>query len=170
VQIGESVYVDGGALDNMNLELALKLGARRIILLDVGYDATNDDPAFWARAVTRTRRERHHDKSDEKPREPVLHPLAAVLERTIQVMSAYQRDHAISRVPPGVDLHILRLSTGTGEGMLVFGKAEEWMERGYTQTQEYLRATLTPMSDLGSSRRDEASSGIGSAHPIEAYD
>jgi predicted acylesterase/phospholipase RssA len=143
VQIGESVYVDGGALDNTNLELALRLGARRIFLLDVGYDATNDDPAFWARAVTRTRHERQREKAqervNEKQREPAMHPLAAVLERTIQVMSAYQRDHALSRVPPGVEMRVLRLSTGTGEGMLVFGKAEEWMERGYVQTQEYLR-------------------------------
>jgi len=142
VQIGESVYVDGGALDNTNLELALKLGARRIFLLDVGYDATNDDPTFWARAVTRSRHERRHDKSDEKPRESTMHPLAAVLERTIQVMSAYQRDRAVSRVPPGVEMHVLRLSTGTGDGMLVFGKAEDWMERGYVQTQGYLRASM----------------------------
>jgi predicted acylesterase/phospholipase RssA len=146
VRIGESVYVDGGALDNINLELAVQLGARRIFLLDVGYDATNDDPAFWARAVTRNRRERRHERSDDKPHESSMHPLAAVLERTIQVMSAYQRDRAIARVPPGVEMNVLRLSTGTGEGMLVFGKAEEWMERGYTQTQEYLRATFPTLS------------------------
>jgi NTE family protein len=144
VQIGASVYVDGGALDNTNLELALKLGARRIFLLDVGYDATNDDPAFWARAVTRSRRERRQEQPNDKPREPTMHPLAAVLERTIQVMSAYQRDRAIARVPPGVAVHVLRLSTGTGDGMLVFGKAEDWMERGYTQTREYLRTTFSP--------------------------
>lgn len=139
VQIGENVYVDGGALDNTNLELALTLGARRIFLLDVGYDATNDDPAFWARAVTRTRHERPRERSPERPRESTMHPLAAVLERTIQVMSAYQRDRAIARTPPGVEMHVLRLSTGTSEGMLVFGKADDWMERGYSQTQEYLR-------------------------------
>src|SRR5262245_26430028 len=123
VQIGESVYVDGGALDNTNLEIALKLGARRIFLLDVGYDATNDDAAFWARAVMRSRHEKQHDKPQEKPRESTMHPLAAVLERTIQVMSAYQRDRAIARVPHGVEMRVLRLSTGTGDGMLVFGKA-----------------------------------------------
>jgi predicted acylesterase/phospholipase RssA len=141
VQIGASVYVDGGALDNTNLELALKLGARRIFLLDVGYDATNDDPAFWARAVTRSRRERRQEQPNDKPREPTMHPLAAVLERTIQVMSAYQRDRAISRVPPGAEMNVLRLSTGTSDGMLVFGKAEDWMERGYIQTREYLRSS-----------------------------
>jgi predicted acylesterase/phospholipase RssA len=141
VQIGESVYVDGGALDNTNLELALSLGARRIFLLDVGYDATNDDPAFWARAVTRSRHERQRDKSQDKPRESSMHPLAAVLERTIQVMSAYQRDRAVARVPPGVEMNVLRLSTGTSDGMLVFGKAEDWMDRGHVQTQEYLRAS-----------------------------
>jgi predicted acylesterase/phospholipase RssA len=142
VQIGASVYVDGGALDNTSLELALKLGARRIFLLDVGYDATNDDPAFWARAVTRNRHERHHERVVDKPRESTMHPLAAVLERTIQVMSAYQRDRAVSRVPPGIEMNVLRLSTGSGDGMLVFGKAEDWMERGYIQTQEYLRAGM----------------------------
>jgi len=146
VQIGESVYVDGGALDNANLELALKLGARRIFLLDVGYDATNDDPAFWARAVTR--REKLREKSQEKQRESTMHPLAAVLERTIQVMSAFQRDRALAQIPPGIAIHVLRLSTGTGEGMLVFGKAEEWMERGYAQTREYLRTTFRPNERL----------------------
>jgi NTE family protein len=146
VQIGENVYVDGGALDNANLELALKLGARRIFLLDVGYDATNDDPAFWARAVTR--REKLREKSQEKQRESTMHPLAAVLERTIQVMSAFQRDRALAQVPPGIAIHVLRLSTGTGEGMLVFGKAEEWMERGYAQTREYLRTTFRPKENL----------------------
>ncbi|HEX3270282.1 MAG TPA: patatin-like phospholipase family protein [Ktedonobacterales bacterium] len=173
VRIGASVYVDGGALDNTNVELALKLGARRIFLLDVGYDATNDDPAFWARAVTRNRHERHHDKSnhasDDKPREPTMHPLAAVLERTIQVMSAYQRDRAISRVPPGVQMNVLRLSTGTGDGMLVFGKAEDWMERGYTQTEEYLRATATATSEEAG-RGAAVSSGIETLPPVEALD
>jgi NTE family protein len=154
VQIGESVYVDGGALDNTNLEIALELGARRIFLLDVGYDATNDDPAFWARAVTRSRHEKQLDKAQEKPREPTMHPLAAVLERTIQVMSAYQRDRAIERVPPGVEMRVLRLSTGTGDGMLVFGKAEEWMERGYAQTREYL-STLSYASQLLAPRSAE---------------
>jgi NTE family protein len=146
VRIGDSVYVDGGALDNTNLELALKMGVRRIFLLDVGYDATNDDPAFWTRAVTRTRHERHADKSAEKPRESMMHPLAAVLERTIQVMSAYQRDRAIDQTPPGVELRVLRLSTGTGDGMLVFGKADEWMELGYVQTQQYLSASASSRS------------------------
>jgi predicted acylesterase/phospholipase RssA len=174
VRIGASVYVDGGALDNTNLELALKLGARRIFLLDVGYDATNDDPAFWARAVTRNRHERRHDKSnhvsDDKPREPMLHPLAAVLERTIQVMSAYQRDRAIERTPPGVTLHVLRLSTGTGDGMLVFGKAEDWMERGYAQTREYLRAAASSANVRAPKSEDNAAGMAQAAPPEEAFD
>jgi predicted acylesterase/phospholipase RssA len=168
VQIGESVYVDGGALDNTNLELALQLGARRVFLLDVGYDATNDDPAFWARAVTRSRHERQRDKSQEKTRESTMHPLAAVLERTIQVMSAYQRDRAIARVPPGAEMNVLRLSTGTGDGMLVFGKAEDWMERGYTQTQEYLRATI---SSTSAPTVDDTTAHTARAAPaVEAFD
>jgi predicted acylesterase/phospholipase RssA len=158
VQIGEGVYVDGGALDNTNLELALKMGARRIFLLDVGYDATNDDPAFWARAVTRNHHERRHNGSDDKQRQSTMHPLAAVLERTIQVMSAYQRDRAIARVPPGAEMRVLRLSTGTGDGMLVFGKAEDWIERGYIQTQEYLRAsTPANLAQTPESSSEEAS-------------
>ena len=167
VQIGASVYVDGGALDNTNLELALKLGARRIFLLDVGYDATNDDPAFWARAVTRPRRERRQEQPNDKPREPTMHPLAAVLERTIQVMSAYQRDRAIARVPPGIEMNVLRLSTGTGDGMLVFGKAEDWMERGYTQTREYLRATFPPAHGQAAESSAAGSSNEGLAQSAE---
>jgi predicted acylesterase/phospholipase RssA len=162
VQIGESIYVDGGALDNINLDIALRLGARRIFLLDVGYDATNDDPAFWTRAVTRTR--------NEKPRETTMHPLAAVLERTIQVMSGYQRERAIERVPPGVALHVLRLSTGTSEGMLVFGKADQWMERGYAQTQEYLRASLNPAQAHATEADDEEAVEISRLKPAERRD
>jgi predicted acylesterase/phospholipase RssA len=167
VQIGASVYVDGGALDNTNLELALKLGARRIFLLDVGYDATNDDPVFWARAVTRSRRERRQEQPNDKPREPTMHPLAAVLERTIQVMSAYQRDRAISRVPPGIEMNVLRLSTGTGDGMLVFGKAEDWMERGYVQTREYLHATFPPAHGQAAESSAGESSNEGLAQSAE---
>ena len=170
VQIGASVYVDGGALDNTNLELALKLGARRIFLLDVGYDATNDDPAFWARAVTRSRRERRQEQPNDKPREPTMHPLAAVLERTIQVMSAYQRDRAISRVPPGIEMNVLRLSTGTGDGMLVFGKAEDWMERGYAQTRGYLNSTFRPAPSQTAATSDDGPAGAAESQPGVASD
>jgi hypothetical protein len=84
-------------------------------------------------------------------------------------MSAYQRDRAVSRVPPGVEMKVLRLSTGTGDGMLVFGKAEDWMERGYTQTREYLRATATATSEEAD--RDAAAfSGIEATAPVEALD
>ena len=42
VRVEGDMYVDGGAVDNTNLDIAIQMGARRLFILDVGYDATGE--------------------------------------------------------------------------------------------------------------------------------
>lgn len=138
VRVGDAVYVDGGTLDNCSLETALGLGARRVFVLDVGYDESSAGAPLWT--------------SDGDPR-TVRHglgtpPLAAVLERTVQVMSRYQLTRALERMPRGIEVHVLQPDTGDGGGALEFGKAPEWIERGYQQAREYLNLHLRQDASL----------------------
>jgi NTE family protein len=133
VRIGDAVYVDGGALDNASLETALALGARRIFVLDVGYDESSAGAVLW---------------SAEQPvrsgRAPTAaaHAVAAVLERTVQVVSRYQLMRALERVPRGIEVHVIQPSTGEGGGALDFAKAPAWIERGYAEARKHLLAHL----------------------------
>lgn len=132
VRIGDAVYVDGGSLDNCSLETALDLGARRLFVLDVGYDESGAGAPLWT-----------SDGDPQTVRRGLgAPPLAAVLERTVQVMSRYQLARALERVPRGVEVHVFRPDTGEGGGALEFGKASQWIERGYQQAREYLRLHL----------------------------
>ncbi|HEV7129621.1 MAG TPA: patatin-like phospholipase family protein [Ktedonobacterales bacterium] len=132
VRIGEQVYVDGGALENASLDVAYDLGARRLFVLDVGYDSNTDENALWA-AVSQ-----HHV---EHARQSTTHALAAVLERTAQVMSRYHLEQALRRLPPGIEVHVL--SGTTAGGLLDFGRSAELMQQGYARTQAHLGA-LSP--------------------------
>lgn len=132
VRIGDSVYVDGGSLDNCSLETALEMGARRVFVLDVGYDESSAGAPLWT------------SEGDPQTVRRGLGtpPLAAVLERTVQVMSRYQLARALERMPRGIEVHVLRPDTGDGGGALEFGKAPQWIERGYRQAREYLHLHL----------------------------
>jgi NTE family protein len=133
VHIDGNVYVDGGALDNVSLDLAVQLGARRIFILDVGYDMSRGDDLHWAG-------EPSPETGRARGGEP--HPLAALLERTAQVMSHYHLGRALRDLPPGIERHVLRPSPTDVGGTLDFGKADEWMEHSYTAARAYLDATL----------------------------
>ncbi len=134
VTIGDQVYVDGGALDNLNADVAVQLGARRLFLLDVGYDEQAAGDAYWT-ATFGSGKDHRSSRSGGG-----AHPLAALLERTSQVASRYHGDAALARIPRGVETHLLRLSTGKSEGALAFGKATEWMAAGYHACVDYLDA------------------------------
>lgn len=133
VHIGDSIYVDGGALDNASLDLAVNLGARRLFVLDVGYDITRSNDLHWpGEPAAETGRARGTGP----------HPLVAVLERTAQVMSYYHLGRALEHLPPGIERHVLRPGPNDVGGTLDFGKADEWMEHAYERSRAYLENAL----------------------------
>lgn len=128
------IYVDGGALENVSLDIAVELGARRLFVLDVGYDISNSDAVRWPAELI---------SSNARVRGNGPHPLAAVLERTAQVMSTYHLTQALMRLPPGIETHVIRPATpNSWGGTLDFGRAAEWMDHAYAFTREYLHAKL----------------------------
>jgi len=68
-----------------------------------------------------------------------VHALAAVLERTAQVVGRYQLDRALQQVPRGIEVHTIHLGLQQGGGALEFEKAARWIEIGYDITRSYLR-------------------------------
>lgn len=129
VRLGDAVYVDGGALDNASVETALFLGARRIFVLDVGYDEHGSHAALWSEV---------QPEDSHRRRSAGVLAISAVLERTTQVISRYQLDRALQRVPPGIEMHVLRIGTKAGGGALEFEKAPQWMKQGYEAACAYL--------------------------------
>jgi hypothetical protein len=67
-----------------------------------------------------------------------VHPLAALLERTSQVVSHYQLEQALARVPRGIEVHVVRVGHSAAGGALEFEKAPRWIEQGYAFTRAYL--------------------------------
>ena len=129
VRLGDAVYVDGGALDNASIETALALGARRIFELDVGYDEHGSHAALWIEV---------QPEDSHRRRSAGVLAISAVLERTTQVISRYQLDRTLQRVPPGIEMHVLRIGTKAGGGALEFEKARQWMRQGYEAASSYL--------------------------------
>lgn len=134
VRLGEAVYVDGGALDNASVETALALGARRIFVLDVGYDEHGSHAGLWSEV---------QPEDSHRRRIAGVLALSAVLERTTQVVSRYQLDRALQRVPQGIEVHVLRIGAKAGGGALEFEKAPQWMRQGYEATVAYLARERT---------------------------
>lgn len=132
VRIGDAVYVDGGALDNASIETALALGARRVFVLDVGYDGHDAGSALWSEV---------QPQDSARRRNIGVLAVSAVLERTTQVISRYQLDRALQRVPRGVETHVLHVSADAGGGALEFEKAPQWIEQGYDVARAYLART-----------------------------
>jgi NTE family protein len=153
VRIGDSVYVDGGSVDNASVETALALGARRIFVLEVGFDEQATGSSLWSVPVP-------EEPPDEvvtmkggrgmwsgrirlgggrrNRNRPYVHPLAALLERTSQVVSHYQLEQSLARVPRGIEVHVIRVGHAAAGGALEFEKAPRWIEQGYAVTREYL--------------------------------
>lgn len=144
VRIGDSVYVDGGSLDNASVETALVLGARRIFVLEVGYDEQATGATLWSNPSLDEPGETENGKGrfglNRRGSRPPVHPLAALLERTSQVVSHYQLEQSLARVPRGIEVHVLRVGHSAAGGALEFEKAARWIEQGYAFTQEYLES------------------------------
>lgn len=153
VVIDDDVYVDGGALDNLNLEVALAAGARRLFILDVGYDEHARGESYWRERLTAFHKPNGAARSASLSAS--AHPLAVLLERTVQVMSHYRAEDALARIPPGIETHVLRLRTGGAANALAFGQASEWMEAGYRAASEQL-AERFPLTEVSPDVEPEA--------------
>lgn len=149
VRIGDAVYVDGGVLDNTSVETALALGARRLFILDVGYDEGGAGSALWLPEPEEIKSNGKPARSSRGSRSGV-HPLAAVLERSSQVMSRYHFDRAIARIPRGIETHVLRIGNGSGGGALEFEKAPEWIAAGYESARAQLARLARPQATVHS--------------------
>lgn len=129
VRIAGDIYVDGGALESSSLQAAIDLGARRIFVLDAGYDVTpelDDELQALVQRLPRT------------GKQPNAHALAVVLERTATMMGRYQLDRAIERVPPGIETHVIRPTSSMNEAALDFDHAASWIDVAYEQAKVYL--------------------------------
>lgn len=145
VRIADSTFVDGGAIENSGLDLAVELGARRLFVIDVGYDASAAATREWTSPPATTPASAHtaSQRRPRRDRSPMPHALAAVLERTTQVMSRYQIERDLARLPRGIETHLIRPSTPCGGGALDFDAAPQWIEHGYAFTHNYLASTST---------------------------
>ena len=133
VRVNGQILVDGGALESASIDTAIRLGARRIFVLDAGYDVTPELEQSLQSALTRAPR---------VGRQPNAHALATILERTATMMGRYQLDHSIARVPPGIETHVIRPMASLNEATLDFDHAANWIDLAYEHARSYLDARL----------------------------
>lgn len=133
VCIDNHVYVDGGALDNCSLETAVKLGARRIFVIDVDSSEFDEPATIWCNDVTPAQLRESGSSA---------HAMALVLQRMTQVVCRYQFEQAIQRLPRGIEVHVLRPGRDVAGGVLDFDRSSEWIDHAYAVTRDYLRARL----------------------------
>ena len=116
VAIQDEVYVDGGTIDNVNVDVALDAGARRLFVLDIG-DVQRPRQGTYVDA-SRTRPPR----SSQRPFSTGPHPLALLMERALQAGGNYRVQRALAHVPacgqpqlasPRVRRHARRLYRGS---------------------------------------------------------
>ncbi len=133
VRVNGQIFVDGGALESASVETAIALGARRIFVLDAGYDVTPELEENLQALLNRAPR---------TGRQPNAHALAVILERTATVMGRYQLDHSIQRVPHGIETHVIRPMASLNEATLDFDHAASWIDLAYDHARSYLEAHL----------------------------
>lgn len=133
VRIAGQILVDGGALESASIDTAIQMGARRIFVLDAGYDVTTELEEALVSLLNRAPRNGH---------QPNAHALAVILERTATMMGRFQLDHAIQHVPAGIETHVIRPAASMNEATLDFDHAASWIDLAYHHAAEYLDATL----------------------------
>ncbi len=136
VRINGHTFVDGGALESASIDTAIALGARRIFVLDAGYDATPEADELLQRLLTR---------DGHSGQQPNAHALAVMLERTATMMGRYQIQRAVERIPPGIEAHIIRPNHSLGEATLDFDHAAKWIDAAYEDACDYLREHVQPL-------------------------
>lgn len=137
VSIAGEILVDGGALESASIDTAIQLGARRIFVLDAGYDVTSELEEQLHVLLARSSRNGH---------QPNAHALAVILERTLAMMGRFQLEQAIKRIPPGIELHVLRPSATMDETTLDFDHTTKWIELAYNQALHYLEERLSDLA------------------------
>lgn len=160
VRIGGDIFVDGGALESSSLDAAVQMGARRIFVLDAGYEVTPELEEELQALIQRTPR---------NGRQPNVHALAVILERTATMMGRYQLDRAIARAPAGIEIHVLRPTSTMNEAALDFDHAAGWIDIAYEQAKSYLehhlpipaKASLEPPSQAGAEAGEAAQQRAG---------
>lgn len=128
VSIHGEILVDGGALESASIDTAIRMGARRIFVLDCGYEVTPEFEEELKAIVKRTGRQSNS------------HALAVLLERTAAMVGRYQMDRSIERVPPGIEVHVIRPAASLNEAALDFDHAATWIDVAYEHATEYLKA------------------------------
>lgn len=152
VRIGEALYIDGGAVDNASVETALKLGARRIFVLDVGYDEGDSGHSPWSpSSLNGANGAGNGGRATRQP--AAAHAWESLLERTVQVMGRYQLEHALQQVPRGVEVHVIRVGRSVSGGALEFERAPRWIEESYAYTHAHLDAELAKPQRRPNARR-----------------
>lgn len=141
VSVDGALYADGGMVDGCSVETAIEMGARRIFVLAIGYDAEAGDGAAWAHAG---------EQALAVGRGMPRHSAPSVIQRASQVMGNYQIQRALERTPPGVEAHLISLSQGAGGGTLSFGNVAELIERAYQSTRTYLETAYAGATDNAS--------------------
>ncbi len=129
VSIDGALYADGGMVDGCSVETAIEMGARRIFVLAIGYDAEAGDGAAWAHTG---------EQALAAGRGMPRHSVPSVIQRASQVMGNYQIQRALERAPSSVAARLISLSSGVGGGTLSFGNVDELIERAYQSTRGYL--------------------------------
>lgn len=137
VRINNQIFVDGGALESASIDTAIALGARRIFVLDAGYDATPEANELLQHLLTRDSRSGQQANA---------HALAVMLERTATMMGRYQIQHAMDRVPPGIEAHIIRTSNTLGDATLDFDHSATWIDTAYDYAKDYLKRHVAPLA------------------------
>ena len=134
VRINGQILVDGGALESASIDTAIQLGARRIFVLDAGYDVTSELEDGLRSLL---------DRAPRNGRQQNAHALAVMLERTAALMGRYQLERAIERTPPGIQVHVLRPPASMNEAALDFDHAASWIQLAYEHAARYLDEHLS---------------------------
>ena len=150
VRINGQTFVDGGALESASIDTAIALGARRIFVLDAGYDASPEADEMLQRLIT------HDGRGGQQPN---AHALAVMLERTATMMGRYQLQRAVERVPPGVEAHIIRPANTMGDAALDFDRAAKSIDAAYEHAREYLREHVAPLPRAAHLEEDARGNG-----------
>jgi NTE family protein len=140
VRINGATYVDGGALENASVDTAIAMGARRIFVLDTGYDATPEADESLQRLINRASHNGQHGQ------QPNAHALAVTLERTATMMGRFQVQQAMERLPPGIEAHVIRISPTLGDATLDFDHAAAWIDAAYEGARAYIQQHVRPLA------------------------